>query len=246
MNRRKAARPRHSWRGRFMGATLWLLSVSAYAAGFEVSPTRSHVLAPDRVADFELLNSSAEPVTVQIDVYAWQQDRHEERLTAANGLMVMPRIASIAPGGGQLVRIALTEPTTLPESAFRVHFREVPPPLPAGFVGVRTTVKMDVPVFFQTDPLAQPALDWRVVRSPAGQLVLLGRNHGTRHAAFNGARVTTPEGTLLADMSGPRYVLPATEREWPLRTLTLPEAESTVRLVLRSGNDEQALDRTVD
>lgn len=245
MDRRPAAWTRHaSW--------CWVLSAlawnpaPAFGAGFEVSPIRAEVLVPDRVADFELRNSSTEPVTVQVDVLAWQQDLHEERLAPATGVMVVPRIVSVAPGQLQRIRVALRDASQRGETAYRVHFREVPPPPPAGFVGVRTALKMDVPLFFRDDPMAASAVDWHVRRGGDGRLVLAAHNRGARHANFSGVRVTTPAGAVLADMSGPRYVLSGARREWPLRTSSLPAPGTPVRLVLQSGSDEQSLDRTIE
>jgi fimbrial chaperone protein len=242
MDSRPAVRTwRAAWRHVVLPA-LFLVTQPALAAGFQVSPVRVEVVAPDTVADFELRNPGSETVTVQIDAFQWRQLALSDQLEPATGLMVVPRIARLAPGKSQRVRIALRGAKLAIESAYRVHFREVPPAMPAGFVGVRTALKMDIPLFFRAADAAPATLDWRVVRTSDDALALRAANRGARHFDFSHARVTTPQGAVLAEDTGPHYVLAGAERQWPLQTRARPASGAPVQLVIVSGGIEQRLD----
>lgn len=104
---------------------LAVLSPAVVAGGFQVSPTIVELAPGGKTASYQLHNRGTEPVSVQVDVMAWSQDG-TEKLVAATDVVVAPRIATLAPGKSQLVRIALRAPAPTGR-AYRVKLREVPP-----------------------------------------------------------------------------------------------------------------------
>jgi fimbrial chaperone protein len=242
MHPRPAARARRAtWRHAVLPALL-LLTQPALGAGFQVSPVRAEIIAPDTVADFELRNPGSETVTVQIDTVRWRQHELAEHFEPATGLLVVPRIARVAPGKSQRIRIALRGAQATREDSYRVHFREVPAAMPLGFVGVRTTLKMDIPLFFRAAEAAPEQVDWHVLGAADNALELRADNKGARHFTFSHARVTTAGGAVLAEDTGPRYVLAGSQRQWPLTTRSRPAAGTAVTLVVVSGGIEQRFD----
>jgi fimbrial chaperone protein len=192
------------------------LPLVAAASGFQVSPTIAEVPEGTRVASFQLRNNGSEPVTVQVDLLDWSQaGLQEDRLSPATGVVVVPRIATISPGGTQLVRVALQSESGR-ERAYRLRLREVPPPPPPGFMGVRTLVEQLVPLFFQVS--GEPELSWAARLQPSGELAVTADNSGARHLPLHSLRVLDARGGVLAERKGPAYVLAGQSTGWVLDT----------------------------
>jgi fimbrial chaperone protein len=203
-------------RGFFVSLGLMVLCSHAIAGGFQVSPTIAEVPAGTRVTSFELRNNGAEPVTVQVDLLAWAQTTGDsEQLTPATGVVVVPRIATMPAHGSQLVRIAIQAPQEH-EQSFRLRLREVPPPPPAGFMGVRTLVQQLVPVFFLGS--GEASVTWRASLQSQNTIMLVATNTGKRHLATHAIRLVDDRGGVLAERKGPGYVLAGESVGWPLET----------------------------
>lgn len=207
--------PRTVVRG-FFSACLALVAPAVMATGFQVAPTLAEIAPGTRVASFELRNPGAQAVTIQVDALDWTQGAPGgDQLTPARDVVVVPRIATLAPGASQLVRVAVQGDTTH-ERAYRLRLREVPPPPPPGFMGVRTLVEQLVPVFFQTD--TTDAVQWQARLQADGSMQLVAHNSGGRHLPLSGIRLLDARGAVLAERKGPGYVLAGQSAQWPLDT----------------------------
>jgi fimbrial chaperone protein len=230
--------PRTFVRG-FFSACLALVPCLAIAGGFQVAPTIAEVAPGTHVASLELRNNGDQPVTVQVDALAWSQSAAAgDRLDPATGVVVVPRIATLAPHASQLVRVAV-QGDSAQERAYRLRMREVPPPPPPGFMGVRTLVEQLVPVFFQTE--GSDTVDWTLHTQQSGALTLAATNSGTRHLALANVRVVDAHGAVLAERKGPGYVLAGQSVQWSLDAHARPRHGDAVRLEFLSHGAPQAV-----
>lgn len=203
------------------------LPIQSWAGGFQVSPTIARVPSGESVTTFELANRGREPVTVQSDVLSWTQEGGQSHTAPAQDVLVAPRLVTIPPGGSQLVRIAVRTPDATGERAYRVHFREVPAPAPEGFIGLRTLITHDVPVFFLAAGSAD--VSWRAVLGDDGGLTVSAANQGTRHLRLSAIEVSAG-GRSVTNARGPRYVLARSGMSWQLAAGTDLERGDRVQL----------------
>lgn len=199
-------------------AASWLAFSSAASAGtFQVSPTLAEVAPGSGVASFTIRNQNATPLTVQVDAFAWTQGEAGDAHTPATDLVIVPRIVTVAPGQSQLIRVGLRSPERTAEQAYRVHFVELPPPPEPGFIGVRTAVRFDIPLFF-LGPASAPRIDWSAALAADGALQLRADNQAGRYQRLGTLRIVDSRGALLAEREGPLYVLGGQAVAWQLTT----------------------------
>ena len=196
------------------------------AGGFQVSPVLARIQPGQQVATFTLGNAGSQPVTVQVDVMDWRQDTDGDHFVPSVSVVVAPRVLTLPPGEDRLVRVALRS-KPVGEVAFRVHFREVPPPAQPGFVGVRTLVSQNVPLMFLAAGAAAP--QWKVILS-GGQLTLSASNAGERYFRSGAIEVADDRGAILARRDGSLHLLSGSTGRWPLLTHARISRGDTVRL----------------
>src|SRR3712207_4726551 len=114
-------------------ALLLLPPGEAAAGSLTVSPTRVELTPDRRTASVTVRNDGAEPVMVQVQAFGWPGSPATEDLVPTRDLMAVPPVATIPPGGSQLVRVAARggAPGDV-KSAFRLLITEVPPEPPGG------------------------------------------------------------------------------------------------------------------
>ena len=208
----------------------------AFAGTFQISPTLAEVPADASTATFRLINPMQTPLTVQVEAVRWHQRGNESWFEKADDLIVVPPLVRIAPGKTQLVRIAHRNRDKSVEMAYRVRFHEVPAPPPAGFVGVQTALKLDVPLFFSPTS-SRGELEWQAERNPDGRLRLTIDNTGTRFARF--AEIQLQKGGKAAGhLQGPLYVLPGNTLELEVPELYVTRGEK-YEVVARIGAGRQ-------
>lgn len=199
------------------------------------------VIAPgQQAAALWLENHGAAPAVMQVRIFGWRQAGGEELYQAQPAVLPSPPIATIAPGGRQLVRLISTQPVPAgAEQAYRIFVDELPTPeadtaAPQG-ASVKLQLRYAVPLFVYgagavppasrsrdgvggSDAAAlQPRLSWQAVLD-AGRPALLLRNTGTAHA-----RVTAVEWAGAAGAPGQSinpgllgYVLAGSSMRFPL------------------------------
>ena len=226
-------------------ALSWAAAASAAAASFQVLPTLVEVPPDASVASLTIRNPGTEPLSIQIDAQAWSQGVSGEVRTDTGDLVVVPRIAVIAPGAAQIVRMALRNQDRSREHAFRARFREIPPPAPPGFLGVRTALEIDLPVFFSVQEAAAD-LHWRASRTPEGLLELHAENRGNRFVRLVALQAVDARGAVLAEGRPPLYVLGGSTTRIPLTTHARLAQGDPVRLQIDLGGDRQEHALTVE
>ena len=147
-------------------AALFALS-SAGAGTFTISPLRVDFTGAASTAALTVRNEEAAPVVVQAEGLAWSQDGGQDAFQPTRDLLVSPAVFTLAPGGSQLVRVALRRgPDATRELSYRMMLQEVPQAASPDFTGLQVALRLSIPVFVA--PLAPSAPRARMER-PDGQ-----------------------------------------------------------------------------
>ena len=197
------------------------------------------VIAPgQQAAALWLENHGAEPAVLQVRIFGWTQAGDETYQPQAT-VLPSPPIATIAPGGRQLVRLIATQPAPAgAEQPYRIFIDELPTPGgpadAAPGTAVRLQLRYAVPLFVYgagaVPPLTRtrdgvgaldanamaPRLDWNLVLE-AGKPVLVLRNSGNARARITAVEWQAPGGavqTLNPGLLG--YVLAGSSMRFPI------------------------------
>lgn len=202
------------------GKYLWLLvglllgseGVSAKAS-FLIWPIYPVIEVGDRAAALWLENTGNETALVQVRVFEWSQQNHQDAYAEQTKIMPSPPVTKIEAGQKQMIRLTRTQDSPAgKELAYRVVVDE----LPAQFnkdgqinaqvkKGVQFQMRYTIPLFVygaglgsgddgvsqqlnQKNELAKPVLSWRI-SNKAGKDYLLIRNKGLLHARLSGFKV---------------------------------------------------------
>jgi fimbrial chaperone protein len=220
-----------------------LAAADAAAGSFSVAPTRVEFDAGRRTASITLRNADpAAPLTVQATLVGWTQQNGEDVYTETRDLLATPPVFTIAPGGEQVVRIALRRgQDARNELPFRIFFQEVPPATNTVSNTLNVALRVGVPVFvLATEPDEGMYLRWQAVRTAADELTVTALNSGATHVQVTGFRLLAG-GETAAQATEPRYVLPNSRMSW---TLKVPSGTglSDLRVDGRSDMGEFAAD----
>ncbi len=202
------------------------------ASEFVVSPVRLQINSGKDTTTLRLTNNSEKRILFQVDTFLWTQDNGDDKLAATKDIMVMPPIFTLEPGKTQLIRIALrTARSQRQELTYRIFITEVPNMTERVVEGIRTNLRISVPVFVMPKVRAKPELEWLMKRISETDLRLMLKNTGNAHILlgnlklFSGKEGENPfyEKTL----SG--YVLAGQTRSWSLH-ITGPISSSDIYL----------------
>lgn len=224
----------------------WLFLILLILAGgrveagtFRIAPTLGDVPPGKSTATFRIVNTGNDVLTVQITAVRWSQQGNADAFDDAEELLVVPPLASIAPGKTQIVRIARQgQPPTAREEAYRVFFHEVPAAPPQGFVGVQTSLRLSVPLFF-APKTSEGRLAWTAGKSASGQLRLGVENRGTRFARLTRVRLQDKKGREVAELGGPQYALAGATRYWNLPGTTHLAPGTELTAIVEMGSTQQ-------
>jgi len=226
-------------------AVLWLtFAASTLSAGsFRVAPVRIDLTSHRPHSTLEISNAGTDRVTVQAEAFAWQFERDEDRLEDTDDVLVNPPIFTIEPGGTQLLRLGLREwiPGDV-ERTYRVILEEVPPARRPDDIGIRTLLRISIPLFVQPNGGASPELVWSAVQQADGRVALAVENVGKQHARLRQFSVTSDDRKETDFvMSVPTYILAGTRRLWTIDGGSLPRARE---LHVRGQTEEAELHAT--
>lgn len=189
-----------------------------------------------------LENHGGTTAVLQVRVFDWTQSKGEDSYQPQQAVMPSPPIATIAPGGRQLVRLIATRPPAPgTEQALRIFIDELPvPDEQATDERAGTSVKLQlryaVPLFVYgadaVPPLSRnrdglgglnlnamkPVIDWDLVLD-GGRPVLVLSNRGMAHARVTAVTWAVPGGepqTVNPGLLG--YVLAGSSMRFPVAT----------------------------
>ena len=194
-------------------------ALSVQAGSLLLDHMRLDLSARQPIAEMAVQNTSAEPMLVQSQIFAWTQAGGEDQLTDSEALLVSPPIFEIAPGARQLVRVGLmgaADPQR--ETSYRVILQQVPRPAEADGVAVFVLLRISFPVFVApTGASATANLSWRAGRMTGDRIQVTLTNSGNRHVQVTALDLLRVDGTPLASEGAfMAYVLPGQERSWDL------------------------------
>jgi fimbrial chaperone protein len=227
----------------FMLAILALFAGgTARAQSLMVLPVNVRMAPGQRTASVTVVNHGDTETSIQIRAYAWTQPNGKEQLTLSDVVLVSPPIASIAPGGTQIVRLVLRQSPQDREATYRILLDQIPPPATPGTV--RVVLRMSIPIFAQPATRTAPRLTFHVERD-AEKLSLVAVNDGTRHEVLRDIVLSTSDGRKLQLETGASpYVLGGVTRHWSLKGEgSQPAAGETLRLTAHA--DSGAIDEQV-
>jgi fimbrial chaperone protein len=212
----RISRPLVTW---ITGVLLAAGCMAAQAANFIVSPVRAELSPGQSSAALTVTNeTSDEPVVVELRAIAWSQKDGEDIYTPTTELIATPPIFHVAPGGSQVVRVALRRPPASDrETAYRLILREVPPPPKPGFAGIQIALEMSLPVFAKPRAPTAPALQWKLESQPGGAIGLSVHNQGSAHAQIADLKLLAPGiEQPVGTFSQFAYILPGETRHLPI------------------------------
>jgi fimbrial chaperone protein len=210
-----------------LAACLLALSPAAPAGTFSISPLRADLSGSTKTAALTVRNEDATPLVVQAEGMAWSQPDGEDTLAASRDLLVSPAVFTLAPGGQQLVRVALRRaPDPARELSYRLIVQEVPQAAAPQFNGLRMALRLSIPVFVAADRAGDTALQWTAERDADGALAVIARNDGAVHARIQRFAVRSGTDTVVEQPSL-AYVLPGASRRWSFAAPTGAGAPAT-------------------
>ena len=207
----------HSRTPGWIGAILLMtLPGSVMAGTFTISPLRVDLDDTTRTAALTVRNDEAAPVVVQADALAWSQESGQDDLAPSRDVLVSPVVFTLAPGGSQLVRVALRRQADAGrERAYRLTLQEVPQAAGANFTGLQVALRLSVPVFVAPAAPTAPQLVWSASRAASGAVTVTVHNEGGAHARLQGFAVKTGEGReAVVEQPALAYVLAGATRRW--------------------------------
>jgi fimbrial chaperone protein len=157
----------------------------ASAADFEVAPLSVHIRPGASSQTITIINTSAEPLRIQVSGMAWQQSADgKEHLLPTDELVFFPTLLDIAPNATRAIRVGIANPSLgSTERTYRLFVLELPS-LASQFApqtaAVSLRMQMGIPVFLDPlKPAAKPEL--AVTAKAHGTLEVHVRNDGNAH-----------------------------------------------------------------
>jgi len=212
--------------------TVLLLLAAGLTAGAQslsVLPVNVFLPTGQNAATLTVTNHGDHETAIQIRPYAWNQPDGNDQLDATRALVISPPIATIPPGGSQVVRLILRQPPQDRESTYRIIVDQIPPPAEPGVVHV--VLRLSIPIFAQPSSRAVPHLQFHL-EADGGQLHLVALNDGLRHESVREIELSTSDGRKLKpDTGASPYVLAGATHRWHFAvTGSLPLPGDTLRL----------------
>jgi fimbrial chaperone protein len=205
--------------GRLVAAGLLLfLAVifhpAGWASSFSVNPVRVE-LSPGKLNSvIRISNASDESVMIQASVLSWATDGKKDLYAPVDDILLNPPVFSIPAHATQALRLGLRKPNgALDEQAYRLILAEVPKALPAGFYGLRTIVRISLPIFIKP-AVATPQLSWEAKREADGTLIVTAVNHGSAHLQIRGLDLVSGQSPEHCKKVLNDYLLPGQKHEW--------------------------------
>lgn len=228
---------------RLRSLALALLLTTAAPAGvtagaFAVSPTRVQLAPDQRAAVVTLQNNAAEPVTVQVQTFAWPHGGVVRDLEPTRELLAMPAVLTLPPKEKQIIRVALrSAPAGSTEMAYRLLITEVPSRPSSKTAGIRFALRLSLPVFV-TPKGAEPEPAWSAGKT-GGKPQLQLTNNGNAHLQIKRITLKTPgRSQPLQVIEDPAYVLAGRQQTWPLKASLLGQEVLSLKAETNLGEIE--------
>jgi fimbrial chaperone protein len=168
-------------------AALWFFQPVAWAGSFQVNPIRVELSPKSQTTALTVKNTGNDPVVVQVNVEAWNQQDGKDVYAPTRELLATPPVMTIPPSEERVVRVGLRRaPDRAKELSYRLFLQEVPPPPQPGFQGLVVALRVGLPIFVApSQGQAAARVSWKAVRTADGKLEVSAINQGTAHVQIS-------------------------------------------------------------
>lgn len=158
-----------------------VLPPDGFAADFSITPIRIFFDERAKTSALNVTNESGEGLTLQLKVFAWQQDEEgKDVYTPTEDIIFFPKIFELEKQGNKLVRLGTEVPFGSREKTYRLYLEELPEPHEQKTTAVRILMRVGVPIFIQPlNPEVKGRIEAAVLQK--GSLSFRVRNEGNTH-----------------------------------------------------------------
>lgn len=181
---------------------------SSWALGLRVSPYRVVVTEPNRLGLFKIVNTSDQPMNVQLRSTGWQQINNEDEYSRTSDVFVNPPMAKLAPHSEQTVRfIRISKKPIKEEETYKLIVDELPADILRRKPGeVSFVARYIMPVFYVPKTKVAPHVTWSAKRS-GNKLLLTATNNGNGHLKITAVKFYSGNKELQTVKNFMGYVL---------------------------------------
>jgi fimbrial chaperone protein len=191
-----------------------LLATPAWAGSIEVGPILVQMVGPERTATLTITNASDEAESLQVRTVEWSQGPDGDAYAPSQSLIASPPLVELKAGESQTIRLVVEGVAdNKGERAYRVILDEIPRHPEVAGAGVKTAIRVLVPVFLTPSLSARARLSWSAARTPQG-IVVTARNDGESRERLSDLRFEAGGQALGQPLGG--YVLSHSSRAWTL------------------------------
>jgi fimbrial chaperone protein len=227
---------RTALRNLIFGLACTVCAAGAVVAGtFQVSPMRIELAGAKPTTILRVTNPGAQPVTLQAEVKAWSYSGEQDAFADTDDVLLNPPIFTIAPGATQFVRVGLRARASPPvEASYRLFLEELPPASQPEEAGVRTLLRISLPVFIAASGKnAAAKVQWSIARAGASEVLLSATNTGNSHIQLQSISLRAPGSPAVASKDLAAYLLPGQTRTWKIPGAAIASA-TQIELSARS------------
>jgi fimbrial chaperone protein len=214
-----------------------------------VNPVIVHLDDAEDIQTVTLRNGGEDPIVMQAEASAWRVAGNSDRYSPTDKLVVTPPVFTLPPDETQIVRVGLEDPAPSDrERAYRIFLTQTPSPskrdADAGdqpTAGLRLNLRVGLPVFVAPTAEPQAKVVWHAEREGDDGLSLRARNRGNAHFRLRRLEVTDEKGRVLAEASGPAYLLADSTRAWHLELDETASGPYQLHFWNRDGRHESTL-----
>jgi fimbrial chaperone protein len=192
-----------------------ILAAPLGAGTFSVSPVRIQISLKRPFTIVQVSNLSDESTLIQAHVVSWGVRDNRDVYSRTDEILLNPPIFTVEPHQKQFIRLGMLRPIReTGEIAYRLILEEVPRPPRPGFSGLRTVLRISVPIFYNAEKAARPQIAWQAGPAQIG-LRITALNRGATHVQIKSLEVV-PDARNLTPLrqSCSEYILPGQFRTW--------------------------------
>lgn len=227
------------WGPAFLSAlVLFIAPQGLNAANVTVSPVRLLMVNGKDTVTMNVKNIFDRPTLFHLEPQVWTQEGGKDRTEPTTEIIAMPPIFRIEPGKTQVVRVALRRGRDKQrELTYRLFVTEVLDETAPQSEGIRSNLRISVPIFIRPEQKARPAVEFSAELTGGAKLRLTANNLGKAHILI-GRLMLFRQGNDTApfhDSALSGYILAGKSRSWVL-DLAVPLGSDMI--VLKAETDD--------
>lgn len=201
---------------RYLAGLAFASCLPANAGALAVSPLKLVYTNTSGIVAVSVQNDGTDEALVQAETFLWKQIGGEHSLSPTEDVIAVPPVFKLAPGAQQSVRVGLTRAfDEKREQTFRLTITEVPTTVAQG--GVAVAVRHSLPIFVRPASPMSPKLSAKI---HAGSVEI--GNSGSQHLRIHRWRLRDSSGAVVAQGSGPGYLLAGASQLLPVGKRSQP------------------------